>query len=188
MADSSNAPLSRADVVSEVSAQTSLPASQVDQVIRAFEGSLMRALAGGNEVRMLGLGTFKVSNRAARAGRNPATGEAIKIAASKGVSFKAGKAFKDAIADKKGGKSGAKGAAAKAAPAKAAAKPAAKAAPTKAAPAAKAAPAKAAAPAAKVAPAKAAPAAISKSTAGKVLATGNKGGAKAAPAKGGKKK
>jgi DNA-binding protein HU-beta len=137
MADN-NAPHSRADVVSEVSAQTGMPASQVDQVIRAFEGSLMRKLASGGEVRMLGLGSFKVSQRAARQGRNPKTGESIKIKASKNVRFSAGKAFKDAIA---GGKKGlkaapapAKAAAAKA-PAKAVAKPAAKAAPAKAAPA-----------------------------------------------------
>ena len=135
MAVSKNAPLSRADVVSQVATQTSMPATQVDQVIRAFEGSLMSALASGTEVRMLGLGSFKVSERAARKGRNPKTGESIKIAASKNVRFSAGKAFKDAVSGKKGAKKAApaKAAGAKAAPAKAAAKPAAKAAP-KAAP------------------------------------------------------
>ena len=91
MADSKNAPLSRADVVSEVSAQMGMPATQVDQVIRAFEGSLIRTLASGGEVRMLGLGSFKVSERAARKGRNPKTGESIKIAASKNVRFSAGR-------------------------------------------------------------------------------------------------
>ncbi|HEX8834901.1 MAG TPA: HU family DNA-binding protein, partial [Abditibacteriaceae bacterium] len=153
-AKGSTAPLSRADVVSEVSAQVDMPATKVDEVIKAFESSLKRALASGGEVRMLGLGTFKVSQRAARTGRNPATGESIKIAASKNVRFSAGKAFKDAIAGGGKGKGGAaKAGAAKAAPAKATAAKgaAAKAAPAKAT-AAKAAPAKAAAkPAAKAA-------------------------------------
>ncbi len=132
----SSAPLSRADVVSEVSAKTQMPNAQVDQVIRAFEDSLKRTLSSGGEVRMAGLGTFKVSDRAARMGRNPKTGEPLQIAASKNVRFSAGKAFKDAIG---GGKSGNDGAGksgaskgAKAAPAKATA---AKAASAKAVPA-----------------------------------------------------
>ena len=104
----SSAPLSRADVVSEVSAKTQMPNAQVDQVIRAFEDSLKRTLSSGGEVRMAGLGTFKVSDRAARMGRNPKTGEPLQIAASKNVRFSAGKAFKDAIGGSKGG-SAAKG-------------------------------------------------------------------------------
>ena len=93
----SSAPLSRADVVSEVAAETQMPNAQVDQVIRAFESSLKRTLSSGGEIRMAGLGTFKVSDRAARMGRNPKTGEPLQIAASKNVRFSAGKAFKDAI-------------------------------------------------------------------------------------------
>ncbi len=102
-ADKSSAPLSRADVVSEVSAKTQMPNAQVDQVIRAFEDSLKRTLSSGGEVRMAGLGTFKVSDRAARMGRNPKTGEPLQIAASKNVRFSAGKAFKDAIGGPKSG-------------------------------------------------------------------------------------
>lgn len=131
MADAKQ-PLSRVDVVNEVAAATSMTQTDVDKVIRAYEDSLKRQLASGGEVRIVGFGTFKVSNRAAREGRNPATGDKIKIAASKNVRFSAGKAFKEAVASK-GGK--AKGAAAKAG---------AKAAPAKAT-ASKAAPAKAAA-------------------------------------------
>jgi len=55
------------------------------------------ALVAGEEVSLLGFGTFKVTERAARSGRNPATGETIQIAASKSVSFKAGKALKDKV-------------------------------------------------------------------------------------------
>ncbi len=116
----SSAPLSRADVVSEVSAKTQMPNAQVDQVIRAFEDSLKRTLSSGGEVRMAGLGTFKVSDRAARMGRNPKTGEPLQIAASKNVRFSAGKAFKDAIGGPKSSSAGkAKAGATKAASGKA---------------------------------------------------------------------
>ena len=180
-----NAPLSRGDVISDIAAETQMPNAQVDQVIRAFEGALMRQLSSGGEVRMAGLGSFRVTSRKARAGRNPATGAPIQIAASKGVGFKAAKALKDAVG---GAKKGAK------APAKTAAKPAAKVAPVKAAPvkaaakaaakpaakpAAKAAPVKAA-PAAKAAPAKAAPAKAAAKPAGVAIT-------KAEASKGGKK-
>ncbi len=164
----SSAPLSRADVVSEVAAETQMANAQVEHVIRAFENSLKRALGSGGEVRMVGLGTFKVGQRAARMGRNPKTGEPLKIAASKNVRFSAGKAFKEAVSGVSKAKAPAK------APAKAAAKASAKAAP------AKAAPAKAA-----VKPA------VSKSEAGKVLATkapaAKAPAAKSAPVKAAKK-
>jgi DNA-binding protein HU-beta len=110
MAAANKAPLSRTDVVSEIAAETQLAPRQVDEVVKALEGSLRRALASGGEVRMSGFGTFRISERGARTGRNPQTGESIKIAASKNVRFSAAKAFKDAIG---GGKSAGKGGAAK---------------------------------------------------------------------------
>ncbi|HEX8234468.1 MAG TPA: HU family DNA-binding protein [Abditibacteriaceae bacterium] len=110
MAAANKAPLSRTDVVSEIAAETQLAPRQVDEVVKALEGSLRRALSSGGEVRMSGFGTFRVSERGARTGRNPQTGESIKIAASKNVRFSAAKAFKDAIG---GGKSAGKGGAAK---------------------------------------------------------------------------
>jgi len=110
MAAANKAPLSRTDVVSEIAAETQLAPRQVDEVVKALEGSLKRALSSGGEVRMSGFGTFRVSERGARTGRNPQTGESIKIAASKNVRFSAAKAFKDAIG---GGKSAGKGGAAK---------------------------------------------------------------------------
>ena len=65
----------------------------VDGVLDAITG----ALAGGGSVSLVGFGTFSVKSRAARMGRNPRTGEAIQIAASKVPGFKAGKALKDAV-------------------------------------------------------------------------------------------
>jgi len=67
---------------------------------RAFDGAvaaITEALAKGDQVSLIGFGTFVVRERAARQGRNPATGETIQIAASKSPAFKAGKALKDAV-------------------------------------------------------------------------------------------
>ena len=67
---------------------------------RALDGmitAVSKALKKGDTVSLVGFGTFSVKKRAARTGRNPATGETIKIKASKTPSFKAGKGFKDAI-------------------------------------------------------------------------------------------
>ena len=67
---------------------------------RAFDAAvaaITEALKNGDQVSLIGFGTFKISERAARTGRNPQTGETIQIAASKSPSFKAGKALKDAV-------------------------------------------------------------------------------------------
>ncbi len=61
-----------------------------------FEG-ITNSLKGGDSVTLVGFGTFSISDRAARTGRNPRTGEAIQIKASKMPKFKAGKALKDAV-------------------------------------------------------------------------------------------
>ncbi len=68
-------------------------ANAVDGVINAISS----ALAAGNEVRLVGFGTFSVSHRKATTGRNPRTGEAIQIKASNQPKFKAGKALKQAV-------------------------------------------------------------------------------------------
>ena len=67
--------------------------SAVDSVIESIVG----ALKAGDDVRLVGFGTFSVSDRAASEGRNPRTGEAIQISASNVPSFKAGKGLKDAV-------------------------------------------------------------------------------------------
>ncbi len=68
-------------------------AKAVDAVFDSITGSLK----GGGEVRLVGFGTFSVANRKASTGRNPRTGEAIQIPASKQPKFKAGKGLKDAV-------------------------------------------------------------------------------------------
>jgi len=85
------------DLVSKVAETADISkqkaASAVDAVIEAIKGSLK----SGEDVRLVGFGTFSVSNRAATTGRNPRTGEPIKIPASKQPKFKAGKDLKEAV-------------------------------------------------------------------------------------------
>ena len=63
----------------------------------AFFSSIEEALVAGEKIQLIGFGTFEVKERAARTGRNPQTGKAIKIPASKNPVFKAGKTLKDAV-------------------------------------------------------------------------------------------
>jgi DNA-binding protein HU-beta len=72
-------------------------AAAVGQAVKAVVNAILDALVAGEAVRVAGLGSFDVAARPARYGRNPQTGEAIKIAASKAVRFHAGKAVKDAL-------------------------------------------------------------------------------------------
>ena len=65
--------------------------------MKAFADTIAEELKNGNKVQIVGFGTFEVSERAAREGRNPHTGETMKIEASKAPKFKAGKALKDAV-------------------------------------------------------------------------------------------
>ncbi|MGY8565401.1 HU family DNA-binding protein [Stenotrophomonas rhizophila] len=82
------------DAVAEVADLTKADSARaVDAVIAA----VTKALKAGDAVTLVGFGTFQVRDRAARTGRNPKTGDTIKIAASKNPSFKAGKALKDAV-------------------------------------------------------------------------------------------
>lgn len=137
---------SRSDLVATIAANHGIPQSQVDNIVRDYENNIIKSLAGGGEIRLAGFGNFKISQRAARTGRNPQTGEKLKIKASKVARFSPAKVMKDAVNGVKGAsKSAAK------APAKAAAKGGAKAA---AKPAAAKAAAKAPAKAAAKAPAK----------------------------------
>ena len=68
-----------------------------EKVLKAFTDVVADSLKNGDKVQLVGFGTFEVSERAAREGRNPQTGKAMKIAASKAPKFKAGKALKDML-------------------------------------------------------------------------------------------
>jgi DNA-binding protein HU-beta len=89
--------MNKTDLIQAVVEKTGLTkkdsASAVDAVFEAISESLAR----DDKVQLIGFGTFEVRSRQAREGRNPATGETIKIAASKAPAFKAGKALKDKV-------------------------------------------------------------------------------------------
>jgi DNA-binding protein HU-beta len=85
------------ELIDAVAQETDLRKSEATKAVDAVFSCIQDSLQKGEEVRLVGFGTFSVSQRAASEGRNPRTGEKIKIAASKQVKFKAGKGFKDAV-------------------------------------------------------------------------------------------
>lgn len=93
--------MNKAELVEAVAAATDLSKAKTDEVIGTIIATIVKAVSKGDSVQLVGFGTFGSGKRAARTGRNPRTGEAIKIAASKTVKFTAGKAFKDAVNKKK---------------------------------------------------------------------------------------
>ena len=80
-----------------VAEKTDLPKTKAQEVVEAMLGTIKTTLEKGDDVKLVGFGTFSVSQRAATTGRNPRTGEEIKIAASKQPKFKAGKELKEAV-------------------------------------------------------------------------------------------
>lgn len=91
--------MNTADLADRLAAMDSnLTKTQAKALVDALLGGLRDALVAGDEVNLPGFGKFKVQAKPARTGRNPSTGAAIQIAASKKVSFSAAKALKDAVA------------------------------------------------------------------------------------------
>ena len=90
--------MNRAELVSAVSDATALPRAQVDATLSAVLDQIVAATAAGQKTILTGFGSFQPTDRSARAGRNPATGEALQIPASRGVSFKAGATYKAQVA------------------------------------------------------------------------------------------
>ena len=85
------------DLIAEVAAKTGLTKKDSEKAVNAFGEVVTEFLAKGEKVQLIGFGTFETRERAAREGRNPQTGEAIKIAATVVPEFKAGKALKEAV-------------------------------------------------------------------------------------------
>lgn len=90
--------MNKVELVAAVAEKTELSKKDADKAVAAVLAAIEEAVAAGDKVQLVGFGTFEVRERAARTGRNPQTGAEIKIAASKQPVFKAGKAFKDAVA------------------------------------------------------------------------------------------
>src|SRR5271170_2045149 len=89
--------MNQSELIEKVAQATELNQMAAGQAVKAVVNAILDGLLAGDAVRVSGLGTFNVGARAAREGRNPQTGEAIQIAASKAVRFHAGKAVKDAL-------------------------------------------------------------------------------------------
>ncbi|OGQ98002.1 MAG: DNA-binding protein [Deltaproteobacteria bacterium RIFOXYD12_FULL_57_12] len=82
--------MNKGDLVNKVAAEGGISKTDAERAVNGVLGVITGALATGDKVALLGFGTFAVSERAAREGRNPRTGKAIKIPARKVVKFKAG--------------------------------------------------------------------------------------------------
>jgi DNA-binding protein HU-beta len=89
--------MNKSELVSAVADKTGQSASAVNDVLSAFEDVVTATVSDGGKVQIPGFLTFERSERAARTGRNPSTGEEIKIAAARVPKVKVGKSFKDAV-------------------------------------------------------------------------------------------
>ena len=89
--------MNKTDLINAVAEHAELTKADAGRALEAFFETVQKALKKGDDVSVVGFGTFTVRSRAARTGRNPRTNEEIKIAASKVPAFKAGKTLKDAL-------------------------------------------------------------------------------------------
>jgi len=89
--------MNKAELIDKVAAAVELNKASASRAVEAVLDNIASALKNGDQVTLSGFGTFSVTSRAARTGRNPRTGESISIPASKNPKFKAGKGLKDAV-------------------------------------------------------------------------------------------
>jgi DNA-binding protein HU-beta len=89
--------MNKADMIEQIAQAAEVSKSAAERAVDALVSAVKTSLKKGEEVTLVGFGTFYVGARKARTGRNPKTGEAISIPASKAPKFRAGKALKDAI-------------------------------------------------------------------------------------------
>ena len=89
--------MNKTELIAAMADQAEISRKDAEKALKAFTDVVSEELQKGGKVQLVGFGTFEVSQRAARDGRNPQTGEVMPIAASKAPKFKAGKALKDLI-------------------------------------------------------------------------------------------
>jgi DNA-binding protein HU-beta len=90
--------MNKSELIAATAEAAGLSKKDSEKAVNAAIDAVVAALKSGDKVQLVGFGTFEVKERAARTGRNPRTGDEITIPASKQPQFKAGKAFKDALA------------------------------------------------------------------------------------------
>lgn len=89
--------MNKTELVAAIAEKAELSKKDAEKALKAFTETVAETLQNGDKIQLVGFGTFEVSERAAREGRNPKTGETMPIAASKTPKFKAGKALKDMV-------------------------------------------------------------------------------------------
>ena len=89
--------MNKTELVAAMAEKAGLSKKSAEAALKAFEDVVAEELKKGEKIQMVGFGTFEVSERAAREGRNPANGQPMQIAASKAPKFKAGKVLKNAV-------------------------------------------------------------------------------------------
>ena len=89
--------MNRTELIAAMAEKTELSKKDAEKALKAFTDVVAEELKKGEKIQLVGFGTFEVSERAARDGRNPRSGETMTIAASKSPKFKAGKALKDLV-------------------------------------------------------------------------------------------
>lgn len=89
--------MNKAELVEAIAHSTKLSKKEVETILKSFTDTVSKELKKKGKVQLVGFGTFEVSKRAAREGRNPQTGATMKIPASYAPKFKAGKALKDMV-------------------------------------------------------------------------------------------
>ena len=89
--------MNKTELVAAIAEKTELSKKDAEKALKAFTEVVSDELAKGEKIQLVGFGTFEVSERAAREGRNPRTGDTMSIPASKAPKFKAGKALKDIV-------------------------------------------------------------------------------------------
>jgi len=93
--------LNKAELIAAIADDAEISKAKAEYALNSAIEHIIKAVTKGDSVQLVGFGTFGSGKRAARTGRNPRTGEAIKIAAARTVKFTAGKAFKDSVNKKK---------------------------------------------------------------------------------------
>jgi DNA-binding protein HU-beta len=89
--------MTKAELIDSVVNRTELPRPRAEEIVNGVFDDIIAALKNGDKVNISGFGTFSVSQRNARTGRNPKTGETIQIASSRAAKFKAGKTLKESL-------------------------------------------------------------------------------------------
>ena len=89
--------MNKTELISAIAEKSGLMKKDSEKALKAFEETVINTLASGGKIQLVGFGTFDVVERSARDGRNPQTGEPMKIAASKTARFRVGKNIKEAL-------------------------------------------------------------------------------------------